>query len=250
MQLKFFILIILLFLTHLLNAQSKANNNLMFVLDEKIDMQNQILPLDSIIEIAIKNSPSVRFQADLIDAAKYQVDFSKRVWTNNIVGFVGYSAGNQNLISASNQNAGTLDATNITNGYRMGIQLNLPLYEFVGRKSRVNLYKSQFNSTVSKKAETIQELKKEIIETYYSMLYYNNLVSIRSDSKQTTINQYLIAQKQFKDGLIDVAELSRLKTIEVNSKADFEEAKRQFSTLYFLLENIVGVPMQQLILKK
>jgi outer membrane protein TolC len=250
MQLKFYILIILLFVTQLLNAQSKANTNLMFVLDEKTDLQSQILPLDSIIEIAIKNSPIVRFQSDLIDAAKYQVDFSKRVWTNNIVGFVGYTAGNQNLISAGNQNVGTLDATNITNGYRMGIQLNLPLYEFVGRKSRVNLYKSQLNSTISKKEEAIQELKKEVIQTYYSMLYYNNLVNIRSDSKQTTINQYLIAQKQFKDGLIDVTELSRLKTIEVNSKADFEEAKRQFSTLYFLLENLVGVPMQQLILKK
>lgn len=250
MQLKYYILIIFLFLTQLLNAQTKADNDLIFVLDEKSDLQSQILPLDSIIEIAIKKSFSVKFQDDLIDAAKYQVDFAKRVWTNNIVGFVGYTAGNQNLISASNQNANTLDATNTTNGYRMGVQINLPLYEFVGRKSRVNLYKSQFNSTVNKKAETIQELKKEVIQTYYSMLYYNNLVNIRSESKQTTINQYLIAQKQFKDGLIDIAELSRLKTIEVNSKADFEEAKRQFSTLYFLFENLVGVPMQQLMLKK
>jgi outer membrane protein TolC len=248
MQLKYYILTIWLLVSQLLHAQT--NTNLVFVLDEKIDMQSQLLPLDSIITIAINNSPSVRFQADLIGAAKHQVEFSKRLWTNNLMGFIGYSLGNQNLISADNQNAGTLAATNITNGYRMGVQLNLPLYELVGRKSRINIYKSELNSTISKKEETIQELRKEVIQTYFSMLYYNNLVTIRSDSKQTTMNQYLIAQKQFKDGLIDVTELSRLKTIEVNSRADFEEAKRQFSTLYFLFENIVGAPMQQLILKK
>jgi outer membrane protein TolC len=81
------------------------------------------------------------------------------------------------------------------------------------------------------------------------LFYYNNLIAIRSEAKQTTMNQYVISQKQFRDGLIDVTELSRLKTIEVNSKADYEEAKRQFSIYYFQFEAMVGVKMNQLIKK-
>lgn len=248
MRLKFYVFVLFLFIYKPSFSQNEAINIADF--DELIDLQTQLIPLDSIINIAIEKSPSVQFQQDLIEAAKYQVDFSKRLWTNNLVGFVNYSAGNQNLVSANSDNNGALSSTNITNGYRMGVQLNLPLYELVGRKSRINLYKSQLNSTVSKKAETIQELKREIIQAYYSLFYYYNLIAIRSEAKETTVNQYSIAQKQFKDGLIDVTELSRLKTIEVNSKADYEEAKRQFSIYYFQFEAMIGVKMNELIKSK
>ncbi len=248
MRLKFYVFVLFLIIYKPSFSQNEASNKADF--DELIDLQTQLIPLDSIINIAIEKSPSVQFQQDLIEAAKYQVDFSKRLWTNNLVGFVNYSAGNQNLVSASSENNGSLSSTNITNGYRMGVQLNLPLYELVGRKSRINLYKSQLNSTVSKKAETIQEIKREIIQAYYSLLYYHNLITIRSDAKQTTMNQYIIAQKQFKDGLIDITELSRLKTIEVNSRADYEEVKRQFSIYYFQFEAMIGVKMNELIRSK
>jgi outer membrane protein TolC len=221
----------------------------MVQLDEQKDLQDQLIPLDDIVDIAVANSPTVKFQQDLVDAAEYQLKFTKRMWTNNIVGFVNYSSGNQSLVSSDNQTAGSLSSTNITNGYRAGLQINIPLYEIVGRKSRVNLYKSQLNSTVNKKQESIGELRKNVIQLYYSLLYYGNLLSIRSDAKQTVMNQYQIAQKQFKDGAIDVSELSRLKSIEVNARADYEEAKREFSISYYQIEAMTGVPFQKLIRK-
>ncbi|TFF34729.1 TolC family protein [Mucilaginibacter psychrotolerans] len=219
------------------------------ILDEQIDLQQQLIPLDNIIDIAVAHSPSVKFQQDLIEAAKSQLNFSKLVWTNNIMGFVNYSSGNQSIISSDSQSAGNLSSSNITNGYRMGVQINLPLYELVGRKSRVNLYKYQLNSTVDKRDETIEALKRNVIQIYYSLLYYNNLLNIRSEAKQSAISQLAVAQKQFKDGIIDIAELSRLKVFEVNARADYEEAKREFSIAYFQIETFVGVPVQQLMRK-
>ena len=231
-------------------AQSAGGNaTATVVLDEQKDLQEQLLPLDNIIDLPIAHSPSVKFQADLIEAAKSQLNFSKTVWTNNIMGFVNYSSGNQSIVSSDNQNAGNLSSSNITNGYRVGVQVNLPLYELVGRKLRVNLYKHQLNSTVDKRDETIQDLKKNIIQLYYSLLYYNNLLNIRSEAKQSAISQLSVAQKQFKDGIIDIAELSRLKTFEVNARSDYEEAKREFSIAYFQVEPLIGVPVQQLMRK-
>ncbi|WP_162276961.1 TolC family protein [Mucilaginibacter pedocola] len=217
--------------------------------DEQKDLQSQLLPLEDILDIAVKNSPSVKFQSDLIEAAKSQLEFSKRVWTNNITGFVNYSSGNQSIITSDSQTAGNLSSSNITNGYRMGVQINLPLYELVGRKARVNLYKYQLNSTVDKRDESIQELRKNVIQLYYSLLYYNNVLNIRSEAKQSAINQVAVAQKQFKDGVIDIAELSRLKTFEVNARADYEEAKREFSIAYYQVEPVVGVSVPQLMRK-
>jgi len=75
-------------------------------------------------------------------------------------------------------------------------------------------------------------------------------MAIRNEARQSTINQSLIAQQEFKDGIIQVSELSRLKTIEINARADYEEAKRQFSTMYSQIETIIGVPVQQLIIRR
>ncbi|AYL95159.1 TolC family protein [Mucilaginibacter celer] len=231
-------------------GQVKPINKEPLELDEGKDLQVQLVPLDSIIDLAVKNSPAVKFQKDLVESSKAQLDFAKRVWTNNIMGFVNYSTGNQSIVSSDSQSPGSVASSNITSGFRMGVQINLPLYELVGRKSRVNLYKYQYNSSINKRDESVQELKKEVIQTYYNLLYANNLLSIRSEAKESAINQYTIAQKQFKDGAIDVLELSRLKTIEVNARADYEEAKRQFSTLYAQMEPLVGVPFNRLIAKK
>ncbi|HVW95307.1 MAG TPA: TolC family protein [Mucilaginibacter sp.] len=240
----------MLFVTHAFSQTTTDSHNTgTAMLNEQKDLQEQLIPLDSIVSIAIQKSPAVNFQEDLVKSAESQLEFSKKLWTNNIVGFVNYSAGNQSIVSADSQTPGTQTSSNITNGLRMGVQINLPLYELVGRKSRIKIYKYDLHSTVNKRDEAIQELKKEVIRQYYNLLYTSNLLSIRSEAKQSASNQYAIAEKQFKDGIIDVAELSRLKTFDVNARADYEEAKRQFSTQYYQLEVLVGVPFQRLIKK-
>jgi outer membrane protein TolC len=247
------VLVFMLFLCYSSKAQTALNDNRLtdsVWLNENKELAEQLLPLDSIITIALIHSPQVRFQTDLIDESRYQVDFIKKLWTNNIVGFVNYSAGDQNLVSANGAIPGTTSVSNITNGYRVGIQVNIPLYEIVGRQSRVNIYKAQLNENIDKRDQIKIELSQLVIQNYYSLIYYHNLIQIRSDAKESTINQYSIAQQEFKDGIIDAAELARLKTIEVNSRADYEEAKREFSILYFQLQKLTGASIQQLMQKK
>ena len=252
MKLKLCLNLLLLIFCATCYAQktSGEKNAAPVLLDEQKELQQQMVPLDSILELAVKNSPAVKFQGDLIESAKSQLEFSKKLWTNNIVGFVNYSVGNQSIVSADSQSPGTQTSSNITNGLRMGIQINLPLYELIGRKSRIKIYKYDLNSTINKKDESVQELKKEVILQYYNLLYASNLLAIRSEAKQSAINQYSIAEKQFRDGIIEIGELSRLKTFDVNARADYEEAKRQFSTYFNQFEILIGAPFEQLTLKR
>ena len=111
-------------------------------------------------------------------------------------------------------------------------------------------FKNTITSTIDKRDQAIEELKQVVIQLYYTLLYYSNLLSIRSEAKASAINQYSIGEKEFKEGAIVIGELSRLKSIEVNARADYEEAKREFSTAYYQMEPLVGVPFQQLIIKK
>ncbi len=228
----------------------EAKNVDSFQLDESKDLQLQLIPLDSIITIALKNSPAVKFQQDAIESSQYQIKFTQQMWTNDISGFFNYGFGNQSLLTGGSTLPGSVSSTNISNGYRTGVQVTLPLYEFFGRTQRIKLYKADLQSSIDKKDQVKQELVQYLIQEFYSLIYYRNLITIRSDAKQSGINQYQVAQQEFKDGIIQASELSRLMTIEVNARADYEEAKRQFSTHYFVFQNLVGVPMQQLMLRK
>lgn len=255
MKKKYVVVLLLLTLLHLTassqSAQVKMVENVDSIqLDESKDLQAQLLPLDSIILIAIKNSPGVKFQKDLIEASKYQIEFMKRIWTNNITPYFNYNTGNQNLVAADAQNPGGLSSTNLTSGYRAGIQVNLPLYEILGRKARINLYKADLQSSINKEEQIEQETIQVLIEEYYTLIYYRNLITIRSEAKQTDINQSLVAQQEFKDGIIQASELSRLQQIEVNARADYEEVKRQFAIHYFQFQNLVGVPIRQMMRTK
>jgi outer membrane protein TolC len=185
-----------------------------------------------------------------VKTAAAELDYNKKLWASNVIGFANYSGGNQNIVTNGSATGGTLSSSNVTTGLRVGLQVNLPLIELVGRKPRINSYKNTLNSTISKKAEAEQSIKQLVIDLYYKLIYSGNLLSIRSEAKQSAINQYSIAEKQFKDGIIEIGELSRLKTVEVNARADYEEAKRQFSTNYSEMEPLVGVDVQQLIIKK
>src|ERR1700744_4250483 len=157
MQLKIFISILFLAFAHICLGQGgDAQKQAPVLLDEQKELQSQIIPLDSILELAEKNSPSVKFQKDLIESTQSQLEVTKRLWTNNIVGFVNYSAGNQSIVSADNQSPGTQSAYNITTGLRMGVQINLPLNELVGRKSRLKIYRADLSSAINKKDESVQ----------------------------------------------------------------------------------------------
>ncbi len=219
-------------------------------LDEEADLQQQLIPLDSIITIALQNSPAIKFQQDGVDASHYQVKYMQQQWTNDIAGFFNYSAGNQNLLTAGNQLPGNVTSSNISNGYRTGVQITLPLYELIGRKSRVNIYKAELQSSIDKRDQVKQEAVQVLIQLYYNLLYARNLMNIRSDAKQAAMNQYQVASLEFKDGIIQASELSRLKEIEADARAYYEEAKRQFSTFYFQFQNLIGVPMSQIMLHK
>jgi len=252
MRSNIFILVLLTVFCRVANAQATKPllKNEPIFLDEHVDLQEQLIPLDSIITLAVKHSSSVKFQADLIDIAQAQLNSNKNLWTNNIVGFVNYSGGNQSIVTADNTTPGVVNSSNVTNGLRVGVQINLPLSELMTRKARMASFKYTITSTIDKKDEAIQELKQVVIQLYYTLIYNSNLLSIRSEAKASAINQYSIAEKQFKDGAIDIGELSRLKTIEVNARADYEEVRREFATAYYQMEPLVGVPFQQLILKK
>lgn len=214
--------------------------------NDSIDISDQLIPLDSVLDICLKHSPTIKFQQDVVNESKYQVDFIKRSWTSNVVGFVNYSGGNQSIVAADATNPGGVSSSSLTSGFRGGVQVNIPLYEFVGRKPRISIYQAQVDAAVHKKTESEISLNNVIINLYYSVIQFGNLVKIRSATNQTAKLHVSVAEKEFRDGIINAGELSRVGEIAGNAAADFEFAKKEFSVACKQLEQYAGVPMLKL----
>jgi hypothetical protein len=78
---------------------------------------------------------------------------------------------------------------------------------------------------------------------YYILIASKNILQIKSEAKHATALNRSMAEKEFNEANIPVAELSRI--IEISSKAatEYEYAKQDFYKNIRLMENIVGVKL-------
>lgn len=116
--------------------------------DETKSFSEQLLPLDTLIELAVSNSPTVRHYDALVDKFDYQVDIARRLWQNNIYGFANYSTGDQRIVTGGTGIPGDMTTSTIASGYRAGLQVNIPLFEFTSRKKRINFHEAERDAAI------------------------------------------------------------------------------------------------------
>lgn len=211
------------------------------------ELIDQLLPLEQIIELAMDNSPTLHYYDASIRRTGYQVDLVRNTWQNNIYGFANYSTGDQRIVTGGTGIPGDLTTSNIATGYRAGIQINIPLYEFTGRRSRIRLHEEERNAMVHKKEELELELRLYVIREFYKMLGYFETVKIRSEGREAMRVYYQVAEKEFQDGIIDIAELSQIKNSLSQAEVYFMDASYLFTGTLSAFAALVGVPVSELL---
>ncbi len=212
------------------------------------DLVSRLLPLDSLISIAMENSPTLDYYDAAISKAGFQVDFIKRMWHNNVYGFFNYSTGDQRILTAGSNMPGDITTSNIATGYRAGIQVNIPLYEFTGRKSRIRLHEEEKNAAIHKKEELKLELRMYIIAEYYKLLGYYEVVKVRSEGFEAMRTYHLAAEQEFRDGIIALGELSQIKNSLSQAEVYFQDAKYLFMGTLHAFAALIGVPVADLLI--
>lgn len=212
------------------------------------DLVSRLLPLDSLINIAMENSPTLDYYDATISKAGFQVEFIKRMWHNNVYGFFNYSTGDQRILTGASNMPGDVTTSNIATGYRAGIQVNIPLYEITGRKSRIRLHEEEKNAAIHKKEELNLELRMHIIAEYYKMLGYYEVVKVRSEGFEAMRTYHLVAEQEFRDGIIALGELSQIKNSLSQAEVYFQDAKYLFMGTLHAFAALIGVPVADLLI--
>lgn len=226
------------------------NDSLLTKIDLNKELADQFVPIDSLIKVAIANSPTIQAQDALIEASKDQIKFARREWQNGVSGTFSQSLGNQSLFYDSNQDLNTVQSKSLQTGYRLGLNISVPLFLIFGRTSRINVYEHE-HEVREKTGEKIKlDVSRQVISEYNNMLSAHRILLLSTKSRGTTRLLQEMADKQFAQGDITIADYSSVAAIASKSEQDYEIARSNFYNTYLSLEKLLGVRLDTLVRKK
>ena len=235
-----------------LNARPalSLNDSALTKIDLNKELVDQIVPLDSLIKVALENSPTIQAQDALIEASKDQIKFARREWQNGVSGFFSQSLGNQSLFYDSNQDLNTVQSKSLQTGYRLGLNVSVPLFLLFGRTSRINVYQHE-QEVREKTGEKIKlDVSRQVISEYNSVLSAHRILLLATKSRGTSRLLQDMAEKQFAQGDISIADYSSVAAITSKAEQDYEIARSNFYNVYLSLEKLLGVRLDTLVRKK
>lgn len=219
-------------------------------LDLTKELREQLIPLDSIISIAVLNNPGIKAQEALVEAGEDQIKFSRREWQNGVFGTFTQTLGNQAVILNTNQEPDAIQSSSVQSGFRLGLNVNIPLFLLFGRTSRINVYEHELEVRKRTEEKIKMDVSRQVVYEYNNMLTTHRIMLITSNSRGTTRLLLDMAEKQFAQGDISIAEYSSVAAIATKAESDYEISRRDFYTYYQQLEKLLGVRLDTLVRKR
>lgn len=217
-----------------------------FSLNFEEEVTTQLISLDTIVEIAFRNSPTLRFHDGEVGSAQAQVILAKRSWHPYISAFASSSYGSQNLALNTYNPATGGNSTQASSGYTMGATIVLPLSVFTQTPVKIEMMRAELRKFEARVDEAKLRLRREIISEYFRLVTAQRMLKIISEDVQTATLTINVAEIQFQNGTIPPSEYSRLKNMQTISRTNYELQFREFATAYFQFEALIGVEMFQL----
>lgn len=216
-------------------------------IDLSKDLRDQLVPLDSLISIAALNSPSMKAQDALIDAGSEQIKLASREWQNGIFGTFTQSLGNQSTFLNSNMEPDVRQTASLQTGFRLGFNVNVPLFLLFGRTSRINVYKNELEVRKQTSEKIKMDVSRQVVYEYNNMLTAHKMMMISNAARGTSRLLLEMADKQFAQGDITVSEFSTISAIATKAETDYEISKREFYSNYQQLEQLLGKRLDTLV---
>ena len=216
-------------------------------LDVNQDIAVQLLPFDDVMKIAVSHSPAIKYQNEVTNGLNSAYQGSKVQILQNIAGFGNYSTGNQAIVSSGNASITGRDALGqLSNGYRVGVDVRLPIYELFGRKHQVRQAYSNYRASIIQKDIIELQLKEQLIGIYQDMITTQQMLKALLLDEQASLTALRVAEVEIQKGRITADAMAMVTSRYVQAKTASEQAKGNFLKNVHYFEALVGVPIQRL----
>jgi Outer membrane protein len=210
----------------------------------KSDLVQMLPPLNNLIDSAIKNNPSVKFRDLQIIVNECKLRAEQTVWSRNLGFQADVRNGTFNNFSTNTSAGQTPDMfatkSNQTN-YGIGAYIKFPIQDLLNRKNQVKMAQAEVDQAINMAEQQKTEVRQLVIKQYNEWVLKYKLLKIRFKYLETSKTNAEMAEREFKNGIIDLTEYSRISEITTRAESDFEVANTEFVTAYLILEEIVGI---------
>lgn len=222
-------------------ADTVPRDTLVFNVD--LDISLQLLPLDSILQIAYENSPALKYEDAMIETKIQNLRYTRVLMFQGISGFYNYSLGDQSIVVTGTT---PVDNAQFANGYRYGVNIQIPLSVILGQGRRNKQMKAELLAARHRKDQVRMDVRREIQRIYVNMLEAQRKMNVRAEDAQASFLTVKVAEEELEEGKIPPSEYSRLRNIYAIAQSNLENERANFLRAFYDLEALVGVDMKQL----
>lgn len=227
-------------------GQSSGSANDTVYLDIDQDIAVQLIPFEELLKLAVTNSPLIKYQNEVANSLEATYQGSKAQILQNLAGYANYSGGNQSIISSGSSIPNRDPIGQIANGYRVGVDVRLSLYDLFGRKHQIRQAYSNYKAAVVQKETIEQQIKRELITIYQDMITSQQVLKLRLIDEQASLAAYRIAESEIQKGKITADGLANATSRYIETKSISEQIKGEFLKNVHIFEALMGVPIQRL----
>ncbi|QCR22505.1 TolC family protein [Pontibacter sp. SGAir0037] len=217
----------------------------------QVRLFTQHIALPKLIDAAIKRSAEVKVLETEKQIAVEDLKLTKKNIFSAVSLVSGYNYGTlpyfgTNQAEVNQINAFALDARA---QYTVGVNINLPLDVALGRRtsgSSVLRQKLMLQQAEASKGVQEDKIRQDVIKLYQELVLAKSVLQHYQDALQSADITKKITEKQFRDGNVKFEE--QLAAIKFYNEAvlEQEEAKNAYQTALLLMEEMIGMTLNEL----
>ncbi len=216
-------------------------------IDDEVDTTSFILPpLTTVINGALEHSPLLKSKSLEIRENHHELNKSKKNWMDYVYveGATNYGLFDQVVLSnatTDGENSTGLLTKNKQVRYYGGLSVKLPISSVSKRKDDIEITRLRLEGAEQEYIQLQKDIKQIIIEEYYRLKYMEESMNTFHSIYKTLEISFLKAEREVKNGRIDINEFAQLASTVGKSKDDYYKAKNNFQAQYHKLQNLAGI---------
>jgi outer membrane protein TolC len=238
---KYICLLIIVLAYHQVDAQTKKDTK---------PTAKELPSLEKVLDYAENHSHLVKEQDALSQHYEQAVKVTQKLWMDKVFVDMGGQRSNNGAVLNVNNNISNSEFNSLSfqsmNSFRVGLTVRVSLYDVLARKDLIK--QAQYRQAASEEHSKflIQDVKFRIADIYKDAQLAYKLLSIKAEKKYALFLQKEMAEKEFQQGQLHIAELGRITELASNAFAEFEQASNTYEKLYYQLEIVLGVSLKDL----
>lgn len=203
----------------------------------------QLPPLDTMVNMAIRKSATVRSQDVWIEIKEQELKLKKKAWTNLLVMGATTNIGTNNVLDFQQTvNSAEYIAVNRQSMvYNAGLTLRVSVGDVVTIRDKNNLARLEMERAKSDRLIIEEQIREEVIAQYDQLQTALRLIKLEAQNLEAQRLAFELAERYFREGNLSVDQYTDVLTKKIAAEKMLEQSKLEAQRYFRMLKEFVGL---------